>query len=149
MFKEVLRMVQFNGENKGHSSCERDEKQSRRLPGRKAIFAASLLLVAGQVLAADGWKGDGSGKIESIQPEVYRVGAGGEYPTFVETSNIVSADCGGTTWVIKSDLDQDKRLYSAALTALASGYGVKLYQWSCYSIGGSYYPRIGGIQVIK
>lgn len=97
----------------------------------------------------DGWKGDGSGYITAIQIEIFRNGGEGSKVIFLETSNITSADCGGSTWVIRTDLDEDNRIYSSALAAFSAGYKVQIYQWSCISVGGSNYPRIGGIKVIN
>ena len=116
---------------------------------KKLIIAGLLFLTTGNVLAADGWKGDGTGEILAVQPEIYRTGAEGGYATLVQTSNIVSTDCGGKTWVIRSDIDSDRRLYSTVLAAFTSSHKVKLYQWSCYSIDGKFYPRIGGVVVLK
>jgi len=99
------------------------------------------------VIAANGWKGEG--KITSVQPEMYRKGdSEGGYPILIET-NISSTDCGGSVWAIRSTWDDGNRMYSAALMALASNSSVKLYQSSCYTVGGKTYPRVGGIKVTK
>lgn len=70
----------------------------------------------------------------------------GGYPILIET-NIPSPDCGGSVWAIRSTWDDGNRMYSAALTALASSAEVQLYQPSCYTVGGKNYPRVGGINV--
>lgn len=105
-------------------------------------------LCTNTIFAADEWKGPGT--ITSVQPEMYRTGTvEGGYPILIET-NIISADCGGTVWAIRSDWDDGNRMYSAALTALATGStGVQLFQSSCYSVGGRSYPRVGGLKVSK
>ncbi|NOU48988.1 hypothetical protein HG263_00295 [Pseudoalteromonas sp. JBTF-M23] len=114
---------------------------------RKIKLFTSIICIAlsNASFAGNGWKGPGA--ISSVQPEMYRQGdSEGGYPILIET-NIPSPDCGGTVWAIRSNWDDGNRMYSAALTALASGKDVQLYQSSCYTVGGKPYPRIGGIKV--
>lgn len=108
---------------------------------------AFLLFISFSASAVDGWKGPGL--VFSVQPEMYRQGdLEGGYPILLET-NIPSTDCGGSVWVIRSSWDEGGRMYSAALTALASGKKVQLFQSSCYRLEGVSYPRVGGVKVIN
>ncbi len=117
-----------------------------KMKKRLALLFVSLCFMC-QAVAEDGWKG--TGLIKSVQPEMYRKGGlEGGYPILLET-NIPSADCGGTTWTIRSDWDDGNRMYSAALTAFVSGIEVMLYQSSCYTVDGKPYPRVGGLKVSK
>ena len=112
-----------------------------------SVVTVLCVILSQPSLAANGWKG--AGKITSVQPEMYRKGdTEGGYPILIET-NIPSTDCGGSIWAIRSTWDDGSRMYSAALTALASNSNVELYQSSCYTVGGKNYPRVGGIKVSK
>jgi len=116
----------------------------------------SLLLIFQNIShAGSGWYPPDSssvkGKITAVQPVRYTTGTvEGGYPIFVTTNINRSSDCNaGNVWAIRSDLDDGNRLYSAVLTALTTGVDVQLYQWSCYSVGGKNYARIGGVKLLK
>lgn len=109
---------------------------------KNLILIVSLLL-SNTVLAI--WKGPG--KISAVQPEIHRKAeVEGGYPIFIET-NIPSTDCGGTTWAIRSDTDDGGRIYSAVLAAYVAGKNVDLHQWSCYTVDGKTYPRVGAVKI--
>jgi len=107
----------------------------------------TLNFVISSAFAADGWKG--AGGITTVEPIIYKKGdTEVAYPTFIST-NIFSTDCGKNTWVIRSDIDDGGRMYAAVLAAFAAGHQVKLYQWSCFKFNGTYYPRVGGVMILK
>ena len=102
------------------------------------ILTLPLSSVAGEWL--------GEGKISSIQSEIFRETDEGGKPTIVVT-NITSSNCGGKTWVLRSNIDGAEEIYSALLTAYTTYKDVSLYEWSCIKLGNQYYPRIGGIKI--
>jgi len=112
----------------------------------KVLFVIFALSVS--FSASAGWLTgpSGTGELTSITKEVYRTTEEGGYPTFVQT-NIASANCGGTTWVLRSTLDDADDVYSALLTAFVAQKSVVLYEWTCIKVDGVFYPRIGGIKI--
>ena len=107
-------------------------------------IVASVLLVSQNINAMDMWYGKGA--IKSVQTEIYRRSEVAINLTFTET-DIVSEDCANnSTWVLKSDLDTDGRIYAVLLTAVTSGKKVNLRQNGCYVISNESYPLMGGVK---